>query len=395
MAQLSHFRGIHDSRVTAIFDPKPAGQARAREAAPEALVTGDWSAFLASGVNAVAVCSSDASHADYVVGCIEAGIHVVCEKPLTDSTESCRRILQAEAAHPGVIAAVQHQMRFLPVHRDMKALIDAGELGKIGYVEGYYVHNLTTRASQYDDWRFVDNATPLVYSGCHFVDLLRWLLDDEVEEIMGMANNIAFPEYPESDLNVLLMRFRSGVIGKVVVAFGAGRPQDHSVRVYGTTHSIENNLLFAKDGSYRVFSRPALATEPAQPDTGTPAAPRPFYSLRGRGYVWRLQRAMRKMRLSMPRYRTIAAGSLIEAAMRSRGVDREYEVAAYPFRLYPHNQAVRDSLENFVAAVRGQAPLLCPLKEAARTVATCCAGVEAYRTGRTVKVADFWAPELD
>lgn len=396
MAQLSHFRGINDSRVTAIFDPKPAGQERARAAAPEAFVTGDWAAFLASGINTAAICSSDASHADYVVACIDAGIHVVCEKPLTDSTESCRRILRAAAARPDVVAAVQHQMRFLPVHRDMKALIDAGDLGRIGYIEGYYVHNLTTRASQYDDWRFTDNATPLVYSGCHFVDLLRWLLNDEVDEVLGMANNVAFPEYPESDLNVILMRFRSGVIAKVVVAFGAGRPQDHSVRVYGTARSIENNILFEKDGGYRVFARPELPRM-GRPPAVADAAPRriPFYSLRGRGYAWRIQRAWRAMRQSMPRYRTMTAASIIEAVMRHRGVDREYEIAAYPFRLYPHNQAVRESLENFVGAVRGQEPLLCPLKEAARTVATCCAGVEAYRTGRTIKVSDFWAPELD
>jgi predicted dehydrogenase len=57
------------------------------------------------------------------------------------------------------------------------------------------VHNLVGRASQFDTWRFEDEATPLVYSGCHFVDLLRWLLDDEAVEVMGMANHLAFSHY--------------------------------------------------------------------------------------------------------------------------------------------------------------------------------------------------------
>src|SRR6185295_9259477 len=136
------------------------------------------------------------------------------------------------------------QMRFVPLHRRMKALVGAGALGAISYLEGYYVHDLTLRAFVTDRWRETDNATPLVYSGCHFVDLLRWLADEEIVEVFAAANNIAFPEYPESDLNLVTLRFQSGVIGKVVVAFGAAGPQDHSLRIFGTRRSIDNNMLF-------------------------------------------------------------------------------------------------------------------------------------------------------
>ena len=194
MAQLGHFTSIPGCQVIAIYDPKVGGLTRARAAAPGAFTTDNFQEFMASGVNAIAVCSPDKTHADYVVAAIEAGMHVVCEKPLTDSLEGCRRILDIQSKAKGVIAAVQHQMRFLPVHLEMKRLVKSGRLGRISYIEGYYVHNLTKRASLYDDWRFTDNATPLVYAGCHFVDLFRWLLDDEVEEVMGMANNIAFPD---------------------------------------------------------------------------------------------------------------------------------------------------------------------------------------------------------
>src|SRR5512145_935180 len=208
LAQTNHFSRMEGTEVTAIFDPKPEGRRRARLKAPGIPVADEFDDFMASGINAVAVCSPDKTHVDYVVAAMKAGLHVVCEKPLTDSLEGCRRILNAQAKANGVVAAVQHQMRFLPVHVGMKEIIQSGRLGAISYVEGYYVHNLTVRASLYDNWRFADNATPLIYSGCHFVDLIRWLLDDEVEEVMGMANNVSFPEYPESDLNVILLRFR-------------------------------------------------------------------------------------------------------------------------------------------------------------------------------------------
>ncbi len=378
MAQYRHF-GSLGCEVTAIHDPKPDGIDRAKAIAPGVFITSSFESFLASGINAVAVCSPDKTHADYVVGAMEAGLHVVCEKPLADSLEGCRRILNAEANGNGIVAAVQHQMRFLPVHLEMKRLVKSGRLGRISYIEGYYVHNLTHRASLYDDWRFTDNVTPLVYSGCHFVDLLRWLLEDEVEEVTGMANNVSFPEYPESDLNVILLRFRSGAIGKVVVAFGAGRPQDHSVRIYGTEMSIENNLLFSKTGDYQVFERPHLPKhDPIL------RAKQPLFDIRGRGYRVRIQR-----------YRTYLGALLLEGIMKHKGLDGEYSISFYPMRLYPHEMAVRASLENFVGVIRREGPLKCSLKDAARTVATCLAGVEAYRTGRTIKVADFWSPEFD
>ena len=286
MAQLWHFNQMTGCRVTAIYDPKPDGLRRATLRAPDAFATPDFNAFMASGINTVAVCSPDSTHADYVVAAIDAGLHVISEKPLTDSLEGCRRVLNASTRARGVVAAVQHQMRCLPVHLEMKKMIRSGELGRISYLEGYYVHNLTERAFLYDNWRATDNATPLVYSGCHFVDLLRWLLDDEVEEVIGMANHLAFPKYPESDLNVVLLRFKSGVIGKVVVAFGAGRPQDHSVRVYGSEMSLENNLLFSKSGDYRVFCRPHLAKHEPSIVQNEP----PFYHLRGHHYRARLRR---------------------------------------------------------------------------------------------------------
>jgi predicted dehydrogenase len=376
MAQHLHFSSIPGSRVVSIFDPKPNGRARAKSYAPSVVLAQSFSELLTSGINVVAVCSPDRTHADYVVGALEAGKHVICEKPLADSLEGCRRILQAEAAAKGVVAAVQHQMRFLPVHREMKRLIKSGNMGRISYIEGYYVHNLTQRAFLYDDWRRTDNATPLVYSGCHFVDLLRWLLDDEVEEVTGMANHLAFPEYPESDLNVILLRFRSGVIGKVVVAFGAGRPQDHSVRIHGSEKAIDNNILFSKDGNYLVFARPHRSREdPPFYSAGTPRS--------------------QLVRRWVERSRVYWSARLLEFVMALTKRDEHYSVSSYPLRLYPHNLAVRASLENFVASVRGQDSLLCTLADSARTVVTCLAGVEAYRTGRTVKVSDYWLPEFE
>lgn len=371
-AQYSHFQSMPGCRVVSVFDPHAAGLDRARRVSSSLFVTDDYGRFLESGIDAVAICSPDRTHADYMVESLRAGKHTVCEKPLADSLDGCRRILEAERESPRVVAAVQHQMRFVPVNVKIRELIQRGELGKVSYTEGYYVHNLTERAKLHDNWRFRDNATPLVYSGCHFVDLLRWLIDDDVVEVMGMANNIAFPEYPESDLNVILLRFRSGIIGKVVTAFGAARPQDHSVRVYGSAKSVENNLLFSKDGRFEVFARP-------------------FFSDDGRATNPSLRNRLGSIR---SHYKDAGVGALFEALMRLwNRKPRAYPISSYPMKLYEHSFAVRASLSDFVRAIQtGQRPH-CTVSEAAKAVAICLAGVEAYRTGETVPLTRYRIPE--
>jgi predicted dehydrogenase len=386
LAQYWAFGLIPGCTVTAVYDPKEGGRARARTLAPDVHITNDFEDFLRS-VDVVSVCSPDRTHADYMARSLEAGKHTISEKPLTDSLEGCQIILDAEKRAPGCVAAVQHQMRFLPVHLKMKRIIESGDLGRISYIEGYYVHNLTSRAGAYDSWRFEDNATPLVYSGCHFVDLLRWLLDDEVVEVAGMANNIAFPDYPESDCNVILVRFRSGVIGKVITAFGAGRPQEHSVRVYGSDKSIENNVLFTKDGKHAVFARP----NPIETLGGSWNVRQAFHEHNlnpNKGLKYQLSYMLRGMNAVM-------LGFLFEQlSKRYKGLP-DYAISSYPLRLYEHGFAVVASITDFVNAIQTGARPLCTVTESAKTVATCLAGVESYRTGQFVAMDKYWLPEFE
>jgi predicted dehydrogenase len=372
LAHYKHFSSIEEVKVKSVYDPNEEGLNRATTISKDLFITNSFNAFLQSDIDIVSICSPDKTHADYIIRSLEAGKHTLCEKPLTDSLDGCKRILLAEKKSSGCVAAVLHQMRFLPAHLKMKQIIKNGGLGRLCYIEGYYVHNLTERAVLYDKWRFEDRATPLVYSGCHFVDLLRWLLDEEAVDVVAMANNIAFPQYPESDLNVVLFQFGSGVVGKVVTAFGAGRPQDHSVRIYGSEKSIENNLLFSGNGKFSVFHRPFLQLSSAK----------------------RLS-LMAKMNHIRRYIRPVVFSLLFEMLMSLYRQYGEYSLSSYPMRVYEHEWAVSQSISDFIQSIRtGQKPK-CSLTDSAKTVATCLAGVEAYRTGNSVSVRKYWIPEFN
>jgi predicted dehydrogenase len=367
-AHVFYWSCVAGCRVTKIFDPKPPAAARAASRAPGAMFYADEERFW-SDLDAVVVCTPDATHARYAVAALEHGLHVLVEKPLTDSLDGLCAIRRAAAAAPGQVVAVVHQMRFVPLHRRMKALASEGALGALSYLEGYYVHDLTSRAFETDRWRETDHATPLVYSGCHFVDLLRWIAGEEIVEVFAAAGHRAFPEYPESDLNVVTMRFASGAIGKVVVAFGEPGPQDHTVRVAGTEASVRGNLLYRRNGGLgEVLHRP-MVFQPAL--------------LKGRGKTGG-QTRYRQLRTNLPAY--LLARSVEALRLLARRPNAEYGAANYPVRLYEHSLACVGAIEDFVAAVRDRRPPLCSVDEAGRTVLACLAGVESYRTNRPVAV---------
>jgi predicted dehydrogenase len=367
-AHYFYFSCVGGCRVTKILDPKPAAAERAAARASDAAFCSDEERFWPD-LDAVVICTPDNTHAPYVVKALERGLHVLVEKPLTDSVEGLSAIQCAAAAATSQVVAVVHQMRFVPLHQRIKALVAAGSLGTLSYLEGYYVHDLTTRAFQNDRWRADDNATPLVYSGCHFVDLLRWFADEEIVEVFAAANHRAFPEYPESDLNLVTMRFASGAIGKVVVAFGEAGPQDHSVRVAGSQATVRNNLLYRRDGRLgEVLHRP-MVFQPAL--------------LAGPGKTGGQSR-YRQLRTNLPPY--VFARTVEALRVLARRPNAEYGAAQYPVRLYEHSLACVEAIGDFVDAVRDRRPPLCSIDEAGRTVLACLAGVESYRTNRPVAV---------
>ena len=382
MAHVGYFNRVPGCKVVSILDTKSVALERARQHRDNDgwLLTDDLAHFLDQDLDIVSVCSPDSTHKDYIVASLAAGKHVLCEKPLAASLEDCQQIIQASQCSQRVFA-VLHQMRFVPLFQRIKEVVSSGELGNVFYLEGYYVHDLTRRASLYDNWRFEENATPLVYSGCHFVDLLRWITGEEAIEVTAFSNHLAFPAYPDADCTVLLMRFASGRIGKVVTAFGAGRPQDHSLRIYGDKATIENSYLMTRErGVVQVLHRP---------------------------HVWQPERFQRK-HSGKPLWRRLAAFTYLtshnvgpylahlfsELVRRTAPANGEYALQGYPLRTYEHSLACIRTLADFVHAIRTGGSPQCDVIESAKTVATCLAGVEAYRTGKVVSVGDFWLTEF-
>src|SRR4051794_27828243 len=154
-----------------------------------------WTMLDASGFDAVIVAVPNNLHAEYAIAALEAGAHVILEKPLGISVEECDAVLAAAGAS-GRQVAVNHELRVSHQWGRIRALIAAGELGRVTHQHFSLFRHAFRRGS--GDWRY-DRARVgswILEELVHFVDLVLWYARDngrpaEVHAIASNASGLA------------------------------------------------------------------------------------------------------------------------------------------------------------------------------------------------------------
>lgn len=122
-------------RLISIADPSPMARARAATRHPDVRVVSDWRETLADGqVQAVVIATPVRSHFEIARAALQAGRHVLVEKPITERATDARRLIEL-ADLRGLTLMVDHTFVYSSAVQKMKALIEAGDLGKIYYYD--------------------------------------------------------------------------------------------------------------------------------------------------------------------------------------------------------------------------------------------------------------------
>ena len=163
-----------------------ARTAAAKYGAPGAQTFADYQAMLTGAKpDVVHVCTPNDSHAAITIAALEAGAHVMCEKPMAKRAADARAMLVA-ARKTGKKLSVGYQSRFRADSQILKKMIVAGELGEIYMAKGHAI-----RRRAVPTWGvFLDadkqGGGPLIDIGTHALDLTLWLMDNyEVESVTG------------------------------------------------------------------------------------------------------------------------------------------------------------------------------------------------------------------
>ena len=156
---------------------------KARRIAAELAIpfsTADYEALISRpDVDLISVVTPPHMHAELAAAALAAGKHVLCEKPTALNAEQARQMLLASEAHPGQIALIDHELRFLPTRQKMRALIQQGHVGEIYYVEGTnWSGGLLSPGRRWNWWSEAEKGGGVLGNfGSHVIDALTWLLD--------------------------------------------------------------------------------------------------------------------------------------------------------------------------------------------------------------------------
>jgi predicted dehydrogenase len=279
LAHLEAHRRVSRSEVVAVCDRNPErlaeaarrfGIRRACDSAAELCRLPE--------VEAVSVHTGDPFHVEPFVEALAAGKHVLVEKPVANSLEQLEAMVAAARQAPADrVIAVGYILRFNPVFAEIAGRCRQGELGRIYYLEGDYIHNLLYQAGQIDattggNW-YLESERPLVGGGSHPLDLLRWFSGREVVEASGYANHVAFPAMREDDCQVALFRFDDGAVAKVAALYAPrrGMPPYYNLRVYGTRGTVEQDQVAQAANEEEVH--PSFHPVAASPVVGHPYDP--------------------------------------------------------------------------------------------------------------------------
>ncbi|QOY38219.1 Gfo/Idh/MocA family protein [Anaerobacillus isosaccharinicus] len=193
--------------------------------------------LLNSDIDAVSVCTPNYLHAPISIAALNAGKHVLCEKPMATSKEDAEAMIKV-AEVTGKKLMIAHNQRFVPAHQKARQLIDKGELGKIYSFRTAFGHGGPEgwSADGLDSWFFKKEEAfigAMGDLGVHKTDLLRFLLGEEFVEVGAFVETSAKKNADVDDTAVCVLKTESGIIGTLAASWSYVSKEDNSTVIYG------------------------------------------------------------------------------------------------------------------------------------------------------------------
>ena len=295
-AHIEALRRIPNVEVVAVSDiDENTAQAKAKDLGID-FSTSRFEALLEQKIDCIHICTPNNLHYSMAKKALEAGIHVVCEKPLATTISEATELVEL-AEKNTLINAVHFNIRYYPLIRQMKVMREKGELGDVYSVIGSYLQDWLFYETDYN-WRLEPEQSgesrAIADIGSHLIDLLEYISGLRIVEVMADFNTIHktrkkplkpietysgmmlkpedyadVPINTEDHANVML-RFDNGNRGVVTVSqVCAGRKNRLSLEIAGSNQTFSwtseqpNDLWIGKRDSHngQLMRDPSLFDE--------------------------------------------------------------------------------------------------------------------------------------
>jgi predicted dehydrogenase len=241
-AHLPGYTAIPDlCEVVALADINPEAAKTASEKFNVKHVFDNYNSLLEMDeIDAVSVCTPNYVHMDPTIKALQAGKHVLCEKPIAMNAGEARKMVDA-AKKAGKKLQVGYNMRFVPANQVLKRYVEGGELGEI-----YYARAQALRRRGIPGWGVFINKEkqgggPLIDIGVHILDLTMWLMGHpkpvaasgityakfgKRSDVVGFMGQWDYKNFTVEDFAAALIRFDNGATVVLESSFVANIPED-------------------------------------------------------------------------------------------------------------------------------------------------------------------------
>ena len=259
----------------------------------------DWRKLLGhDDVQLIDVCTPGDSHAEIAIAALEAGKHVLCEKPLANTVAEAEAMTAAaeKASAQGIRSMVGFTYRRVPAIALARKLVAEGKIGTVRHVRAQYLQDWISDPEAPLSWRLDKEKAgsgALGDIGAHIVDLTQFITGDRIAEVSGQLETFV-KERPKAaehsglsgtastergpvtvdDAAVFITKFKSGALGVFeATRFATGRKNAIRIEINGSAGSLafdfeDMNLLHYYDATEDPETagfRRILATEPVHP----------------------------------------------------------------------------------------------------------------------------------
>lgn len=240
-------------------------------------------------IDVIDIAAPTCLHCEFALKAIQAGKHVIVDKPMAMSSTDAGRMLQAAQA-AGVVNAVTFNYRYFPLVQQLRAAIAAGKPGRVHLVHGHYLQEWLTRETDYN-WRLeperAGEGAILGDLACHWFDLAEYVTGLRIESVLAdLTTTLPRRKVGSAEIEVrvpdqatVLLRFDNGARGAFFTSsLCPGHKNDLRIEVNGLDMSFAwrqeaPNVLWVgrRDEPDGLLSRdPALLDEPVRRYAATP-----------------------------------------------------------------------------------------------------------------------------
>ena len=164
----------------------------------------------------VAIATESGKHASIALDCISAGCNVIIEKPIALSITDADAIIKA-GHEKEVVVCANHQNRFNKSVQYIRKALEEGRFGKLSHGAAHIRWNRGKAYYEQAPWRgtWAQDGGCLMNQCIHNIDLLRWMMGNDVEEVMAYTDQLEHPYLEAEDLGLAIVKFANGSYGLI------------------------------------------------------------------------------------------------------------------------------------------------------------------------------------